>query len=426
MHKIVRVSGREILDSRGRPTVLARCWLEDGFGEASVPSGASTGMAEARELRDEDANRYGGHGCLRAVEQIKGEIQNSLAGVMFASQAELDQRLIAMDGSSDKSRLGANAILAVSLAFARASASAEKIELWEYFSHLISVQPQTLPRLIVNLFSGGMHAGQQVPVQDVMVVPIHTRTIHETMSTVYDIYYSAAELARNRYQMRLLRADEGGLAPPFQTPEEMLDAATEAIEAAGYRPGEDVTLAIDVASSHFYSNGRYRLGTESLTSDEMVARLERWAGSYPIFSVEDGLAESDWDSWPLLMARLGHRLQIVGDDLLCTNASRIRQAVSTGGANSLLLKVNQTGTLTEAANALQEARTAGWSVVLSVRSGETEDCWAADLAVGWGAEQFKNGSITQSERLCKINRLLEIEEMTGWPVTPLSKGRQRA
>lgn len=416
MPRIVQLTAREILDSRGRPTVLARCQLDNACGEASVPSGASTGAAEAVELRDGDLNRYRGLGCLTAVANINGELNSALRGLSFASQTDLDVRLIALDGTANKSRLGANAVLAVSIAYARAAAMTLKLPLWQYFAALAGTEPHTLPRLTINLFSGGKHAGQQVPVQDVLIIPLCTATTDETLTVAYDVYQAAADLTLARYGMRLLRADEGGLAPPFRGVEEMLATAVEAIATAGYQPGKDVALAIDVAASHFYEDGFYVLGGQRLVGEQMIAQLEQWVRAYPIISVEDGLAEDDWQHWPSLLAALASRSLIVGDDLLCTHPLIIQRAIDAHAANALLLKVNQVGTLTEGAEALRLARTAGWSVVLSVRSGETEDNWAADLAVGWCADQFKNGSITQSERLAKLNRLLEIEQVTHFPV----------
>jgi enolase len=372
------------------------------------------------ELRDGDEKRYRGLGCRKAVANINGEMTSVLRGLSFLDQADLDARLIALDGTTNKSRLGANAILAVSIAFARAVADGRGLALWEYFAELANAKPQALPRLTINLFSGGKHAGEQVPVQDVLMVPLSSSTTDETLSIAYDVFHSAAELTHRRYGMRLLRADEGGLAPPFREVEEMLDAAVEAISAAGFVPGKEVALALDVAASHFYKDGSYALGNESLSSEQMIQRLERWVTAYPIISVEDGLAEDDWECWPSLLNVLGSHVLVVGDDLLCTQPTRIQKAIDTHSASALLLKVNQVGTLTEAARALGLARAANWTTVLSVRSGETEDNWAADLAVGWCVDQFKNGSITQSERLSKLNRLLEIEEITGFHVAPWS------
>jgi len=413
---IVRLLAREILDSRGRPTVLASCQTEMAVGEASVPSGASTGGAEAVELRDRDAARYGGLGCRQAVACINGEINHAFQGVPVSSQSDLDARLIALDGTADKSRLGANAILAVSIAFARAAAVERGLPLWQYFAGLAGLHPRTLPRLTINLFSGGKHAGEQVPVQDTLIVPLSSSTIDESLVIAYDVYQAAAELTRRRYSMRLLRADEGGMAPPFRRVEDMFEAAVDSIVKAGYRPGTDVALAVDVAASHFYRDGLYWLGDAPLSGEAMIGQLQGWTRSYPIVSIEDGLAENDWEHWPVLVEALRPHVLAVGDDLLCTNPKRIRKAIEVRAANALLLKGNQVGTLSEAGEALRLARSAGWRVVLSVRSGETEDHWAADLAVGWGADQFKNGSITQSERLAKLNRLLAIEQTTHFPV----------
>lgn len=416
MPRIERLVAREILDSRGRPTVLAQCFFTGGIsGAASVPSGASTGAAEAVELRDRDPHRYRGLGCRRAVANITGEINAALSGDMFETQAALDARLVTLDATANKSRLGANAVLAVSLAFARAMAAARTTELWRYFADIAGATPNTLPRLTINLFSGGIHAGRQVAIQDVLLVPASSRTVDESLAMSWDIYQTAAEMSLKRFGMRLLRADEGGMAPPFQTPEEMMETALEAIETAGYKPGIDVTLAIDVAASHFYSPQGYHLGDRFLSAHGMIDHLQHWVERYGLVSVEDGLAEDDWANWPRLLAAIGSQSLVVGDDLLCTNPLRIQRAIDSSACNALLLKVNQVGTLTEAAQALQLARSAGWQVTLSVRSGETEDNWAADLAVGWGADQFKNGSLTQSERLAKYNRLLEIETQTGLP-----------
>jgi enolase len=418
---IERLTAAEILDSRGRPTVSATCTLAGGAAaSASVPSGASTGTAEALELRDRDPHRYSGFGCRKAVAHITGEIHSALAGRAFADQAELDRALIDLDGTPNKSRLGANAILAVSVAFARACAQERGVPLYQYFAAMLSQTlghtPDTLPRLTINLFSGGKHAGRQVAIQDVLIVPALPTTIDESLVMAYDVYQAAAALILKRYSMRLLTADEGGLAPKCDSTEELIEMAVVAIKSAGYRPGSDVVLALDVAASDFYANGQYHLDGATLDSAAMIARLVRWAERYPIVSVEDGLAEDDWDWWPTLRLALEKRALVVGDDLLCTNPPRIRRAIDARACNTLLLKPNQIGTLTEAADAWRLAKDAGWQVTISVRSGETEDNWAADLAVGWRGDQFKAGSITQSERLAKYNRLLAIEAETGWPV----------
>jgi enolase len=417
MPTIKRLSGREILDSRGRPTVLATCLLDSGISaSASVPSGASTGSAEAFELRDREPRRYHGLGCRRAAANVGGELHDALSGRVLADQAELDRAMIALDGTPTKSRIGANAILAVSMAFARAHAMERGIPLYQHFADMMGGPSNRLPRLTINLFSGGKHAGDQVSVQDVLIIPMSARTIDEVLVSAFDVYQAAADIALRKYGMRLLTADEGGLAPPCKSAEEMLGLAVEAIEQAGYIAGKDVFLGIDVAASHFYEDGRYHKDGEILDSAGMIRTIARWLDEYPILSVEDGLAENDWENWPKLRQAIAGRALTLGDDLLCTNSTRIKRAVESNACDALLLKVNQIGTLTEALDACKQARAASWAVTLSVRSGETEDNWAADLAVGWRADQFKNGSIRQSERLAKYNRLLGIEEQTKWPL----------
>ena len=417
MPVIERLSAAEILDSRGRPTVSATCTLAGGAcASAAAPSGASTGTAEALELRDRDPERYGGLGCRKAVAHVSGDIHRALAGRSFADQAELDRALVDVDGTPDKAHLGANAILAVSVAFARASAQERGVPLYQHFAGMLGHAPDTLPRLTINLLSGGMHAGRQVAIQDVLIVPARPTTIDNSLAMAYDVYQAAAALVLKRYGMRLLTADEGGLAPACDSSEELIETAIVAIKAAGYRPGSDVMLALDVAASHFYANGQYHLDGATLDSAGMTERVVRWVERYPIVSVEDGLAEDDWEWWPTLRRALHRRALVVGDDLLCTNPPRIRRAVDTQACNALLLKPNQIGTLSEAAQAWRLAKGAGWQVTISARSGETEDNWLADLAVGWRGDQFKPGSITQSERLAKYNRLLAIEAETEWPV----------
>jgi len=406
---IKKVFAREILDCRGRPTVEACCTLWGGAtGTASVPSGASTGTAEAHELRDRDPKRYGGYGCRKAVAHVNGEIAALLQGKNWESQADVDRAMIHLDGTPQKSRLGANAILAVSLAFARAVAARKPTPLWKHFGGA-----GTLPQLTINLFSGGMHAGGQVEIQDALVVPIAATTIGRALEMTFDVYAAAARICAERYNMRLLRADEGGLAPPFPDVETMLSTTVEAIERAGYKPGVDVAMAVDVASTHFYGSGIYTLGGQTLSSAQMIDRVISWVDRFPIISVEDGLSEDDWENWPALRRALSGRALTLGDDLLSTQTARIRRAIDAQAADALLLKVNQCGTLTEAAEAYALARSAGWHVTLSVRSGDTEDSWPADLAAGWGVDQFKGGSITQSERLAKYNRLLWLEECEG-------------
>jgi enolase len=414
---IKRLTGLEILDSRGRPTVQARCELSSGAGAtASVPSGASTGAAEAHELRDGDPLRYRGLGCRRAVSHIDHELHQALAKRNFGHQRELDQAMLDLDGSPTKARLGANAILAVSLAFARAVAAEQGQPLYHYFAGLMEQPMHRLPRLTINLFSGGKHAGAQVPIQDVLVVPTSAKTIDEALAMTFAVYTAAAELTHRKYGMRALTADEGGLAPPFPNAEAMLNDAVESIQAAGLEPGQDIALAVDVAASHFYHDGGYHLDHQILDGPAMIEQLLDWLEPYPIVSLEDGLAEEDWAHWPDLRARVAGRALVLGDDLLCTNPARIQRAIEMQAADALLLKVNQIGTLTEAAEACRLARSAGWQVTISARSGETEDNWLADLAAGWRGDQIKVGSITQSERLAKYNRLLAIEAETGLPL----------
>jgi enolase len=414
---IDRLLAREILDSRGRPTVWAECRLASGaVGAASVPSGASTGRAEALELRDGDPARYRGLGCQRAAINVKMVLHDGVRGRTFATQAEFDAALLELDGTPNFSRLGANAVLAASLAFARASAAQRAVPLYRHFADMAGLPVHTLPRLTVNLFSGGKHAGGQAVLQDILLVPMMADTVDESLATVVAVYQCAAELIFKKYGQRLLRADEGGLAPPFPDAEAMFADAIEAITAAGYRPGREVALAVDVASSHFYADDCYQIGEQRLSSPGMIAQLVDWAGRYPLVSIEDGLAEEDWAHWPRLRSALAGRSLTLGDDFLCTQPLRIERAVAAGAADALLLKVNQVGTLTVAAQAAALARAAGWKITVSARSGETEDDWLADLAVGWGGDYIKVGSITQSERLAKYNRLLAIEAETGLPL----------
>lgn len=416
---IQSLSALEILDSRGRPTVQVSLALESGaHGTVSIPSGESTGRAEALELRDGDPSRYEGLGCLKAVEHVEGELRSRLCGRTFRDQAELDFELIQIDGTPRKSRLGANALLGVSLAFARSCAAEDSSELYEYFAQVVK-RPRSslrLPRPTINLFSGGMHAGGQVAIQDVLVIPVRVSTMSACLERVHSVYQAAARLAQDRFQARALTADEGGLAPPFPTAEAMLDLAVESIEAADLRPAKDVALAVDVASSHFFSGGTYNIDGRQLDREAMLDKLLGWLKAYPILSVEDGLAEDDWEAWPRFREAVAGRALVLGDDLLCTNPARIQRAIDAKAADALLLKVNQIGTLSEAAESLNLARSANWQVTVSARSGETEDHWLADLAVGWGGDQIKVGSITQSERLAKYNRLLSIEAETGFPV----------
>lgn len=424
MWQIDELQALEILDSRGRPTLQVTCVLRGGSaGTAQVPSGASTGRAEARELRDGDPQRHAGLGCRKAVANVLGPIQEGLRTLRMTAPHHVDERLIELDGTADKSHLGANALLGVSLAAARALATAREIPLYRQFAEMVGSEVQRLPRLTVNLFSGGKHAGGQVPVQDLLLVPASATTIDEGLEMVCAVYRTAAELIQRKYAMRLLTADEGGLAPPFPSVDAMLEDTLTAISAAGLEPGRDVSVAMDVAASHFYHEGHYWLGAEPVPAEAIIDLASQWVRDYPLVSVEDALAEDDWEHWSLLTERIGRRTLVVGDDLLCTNPVRIQQAIERAACNTLLLKVNQIGTLTEASEALRLARSAGWHVTISARSGETEDNWLADLAVGWNADQIKVGSVTQSERLAKYNRLLAIEAetqlpVTSWPIFP--------
>ena len=418
MSRIESLRAQEILDSRGRPTVYARCLLSSGHsGAASVPSGASTGSAEALELRDGDPQRHAGLGCLGAVENINVHIHQALAAQDFAEQADLDQRLLELDGSADKSRLGSNAILAVSLAFCRAQAAERGIELYRHLAVLAGRTPR-LPAPMINLFSGGAHGGGQTAIQDVQLVMPAAASMRRSLEITSDIFRAAARLCADRYGMRLLTADEGGLAPAFASSEAMLATAVDAIEAAGYQPGSQVALTVDVAASQFHSPAGYAIDGELLDSPAMIDKIDSWLARYPIISVEDGLGESDWLGWQGLCRRLKDRAICLGDDLLCTNPGRIRRAIADQACDSLLLKVNQVGTLTEALESLRLARAAGWQVVISARSGETEDNWLADLAAGWAGDYIKVGSITQSERLAKYNRLLILESQHGLSLRP--------
>ncbi len=421
--RIQAVDALEVLDSRGNPTLRARVSLADGTqGEAAVPSGASTGAFEALELRDGDPARYRGKGVLKAVQHVRGEIAACVRGMDSQQQSALDRALIELDGTPGKSRLGANAMLAVSLAAAVAAARSQRREL---FLHLAELVPggsrPSLPLPMINLFSGGKHAGGQVDFQDFLVVPRGAASLAQALEMTHAVYASALELLQQRHGYQPLVADEGGLAPRLESNEAMLQVALQAIERAGLQPLHQVALAVDVAATHFFSAGRYRLAVEhaDLTAGELIERLEGWRGRYPILSLEDGLAEQDWAHWPLLTQRLGARCQIVGDDLFVTDPARIQRGIAERAANCVLVKVNQIGTLTEALLAVALARQAGWTAVISARSGETEDHWLADLAVATGAGQIKVGSITRSERLAKYNRLLALEQR--YPELPFAR-----
>ena len=397
--------------------MAATCELTTGSsGCASVPSGASKGSAEAVELRDGDHERYDGMGCRLAAANVSGTISDAVAGKEL-DQIGLDRLLIELDGTHSKSRLGSNAILAASIAFARAAAREKGIPLYKYFAELLGQSPAYLPRPTINLFSGGKHAGDQVAVQDVLLATVSATTVDEALEMTFDVRRAAADLVHRKYGERPLVADEGGFAPNFSDAEAMLDDAIEAILAAGLRPGSDVALCIDVAASHFHEAGIYRWDGRPIDAGQMIEIEVGWLERYPIVSIENGLADEDWTHWSELRARIGGRTLVVGDDLLATNPERVMRAVALKAADALLLKPNQIGTVSEAMEACRLARSAGWMVTFSARSGETEDSWLADLAVGWSGDQIKVGSLARSERLAKWNRLLVIEEETGLPLT---------
>jgi enolase len=402
------IGAREILDSRGNPTVEAFVILSDGsVGRAAVPSGASTGAHEAVELRDGDPRRYGGKGVLKAVANITGPIATALEGANALEQRAIDRLLCELDGTPNKSRLGANAILGVSLAVARAAADSVGLPLYRYLG---GPTVHRLPVPMFNILNGGKHAPDSTDFQEFMVMPVGAETFSEGLRMGVEVYQALKTLLHDRgYAVSV--GDEGGFAPSLPGNEAAVELIVEAIEAAGYQPGEDAVLALDPASSELFANGKYALAKEKrvLTSEEMVEHWAGWVEKYPIRSIEDGLAEDDWDGWAKLVARLGDKCQLVGDDLLVTNAERIRRGIEAKAANSVLIKLNQIGTLSETIEAVDMAHRAGWTAVISHRSGETEDTFIADLAVATGAGQVKTGAPARSERTVKYNRLLTIE-----------------
>ena len=421
---------REILDSRGRPTVEVDAILDDGsFGRASVPSGASTGSSEARELRDGDPARYGGLGVQKAAANVNREIFQALRGMDGADQRSLDQRLRELDGTPQLERLGANATLGVSLAVCRAVAASRGQALYEHIADLAQAKP-TLPLPMVNILSGGLHAGRGMDVQDFLAVPTRAASIDEAIHIAARVRSAATELSRERGLPTLL-ADEGGLSPGCETGRAALQLVVESIERAGLKPGEDVGIAIDVAATALVSvGGRYLLAREGreLDSEQMIDMIEAWVRDFPVVSVEDGLAEEDWPGWSLLARRLGGRVQLVGDDLFATNPQRLARGIEQGVANGVLVKANQNGTLSGALDVIAQARAAGYATVVSARSGETEDAFMSDLAVGTSAGQIKIGSLRTSSTVAKYNQLLRIEERSGAPfagVSALSPARRR-
>lgn len=406
------------MDSRGRPTVAAMCELDSGASaRASVPSGASTSPVEAVEVRDGDPHRYRGLGCRTAAGNVSGPINDALVGAEV-DQSAFDRILIDLDGTPQKSRLGANALLAASMSFALAVSHEAKVQPFEHFAQMAALTIRSLPRPTINLFSGGLHAGKQTAIQDVLVVALTAETVDDSLAMTADVYAAAAELTMRRYGARRLVGDEGGLAPNFPSTTAMLEDAVESVRTAGLECGVDVALCVDVASSHVYERGAYGLDGEWLDRDAMIDRVSRWVSDYPILSIEDPLVYDDWEGWSELRRRLAGRAELLADDLVATNVGRIERAAASDAADALLLKPNQVGSVSEALAALRCARSHGWHVTISARSGETEDGWLADLAVGWGADHLKVGSITRSERLAKWNRLLSIERLTNLPLQP--------
>jgi enolase len=410
MIPIEDVDALEVLDSRGNPTVRVTVHAAVGDGTATVPSGASTGVHEALELRDADDGRYGGKGVRQAVANVVGEIADAVNELDVLDQAGLDQTLIELDGTDNKGRLGANAILGVSLAAAQAAATSLELPLYRYLG---GAQATVLPLPMANILNGGAHADNNVDLQEFMVCPIGAPTFADAIRWSSEIYHTLRKVLQGR-GMATAVGDEGGFAPELDSNEDALRLIVEAIEKAGYRPGEQVALAIDPASSEFYRDGAYRLDGEgrTLSAAELVDLYAGWADRYPIVSIEDGMAEDDWDGWKLLTDRLGDRLQLVGDDVFVTSLERIQQGIERGVANSILIKLNQIGTLTETLAAIELGRSAGYSSVISHRSGETEDTFIADLVVATG--MIKTGALARSDRVAKYNRLLEIEaELAG-------------
>ena len=411
MTAIATIVGREILDSRGNPTVEVDVVLKDGaFGRAAVPSGASTGAHEAHELRD-GGKRYGGKGVKRAVEAVNGEIRNGLQGFDADDQRGLDQRLRDLDGTSNKKRLGANAILGVSLAAAKAAARTHSQPLYRYLG---GPKATLLPVPMLNIVNGGAHADNPIDFQEFMIVPVGAPSIAEAVRMGAEVFH-ALRSALKQAGYTTAVGDEGGFAPDLASTRAALDFVMAAITAAGYRPGEDIYLALDVAATELFHDGRYILEGEkrTLTSAEMTAYYAELVASYPIFSIEDGMAEDDWEGWHGLTAALGDRCQLVGDDLFVTNVARLKEGIDKGIANAILVKVNQIGTLTETLDAVRMAQQAGYAAVMSHRSGETEDATIADLAVATNCGQIKTGSLARSDRVAKYNQLIRIEEELG-------------
>jgi enolase len=412
MSAIVDIVGREILDSRGNPTVECDVLLESGtMGRAAVPSGASTGSREAMELRDGDKSRYLGKGVLKAVEHINTEISEAVLGLDASEQAFLDRTLIDLDGTDNKSRLGANAILAVSMAVARAAAEESGLPLYRYFGGMGATQ---MPVPMMNVVNGGAHANNNLDLQELMIIPVGAPSFREAVRYGAEVFHALKKILHDK-GMSVAVGDEGGFAPNVESHEAAILLILEAIEKAGFVAGEQIALGLDCAASEFYKDGKYHLAGEGmvLSSAEWIDMMATWVDKYPIISIEDGMAENDWDGWKLLTDRLAKKVQIVGDDLFVTNTKILKEGIDKGIANSILIKINQIGTLTETFEAIEMAKRAGYTAVISHRSGETEDSTISDIAVGTNAGQIKTGSLSRSDRMAKYNQLLRIEEDLG-------------
>jgi enolase len=421
MSTVVRIAAAEILDSRGNPTVAATVELSSGKrGYFGVPSGASTGSYEALELRDGDKNRYGGKGVLKAVKNASVDIAGALAGMTAGDQKEIDRRMIELDGTPNKARLGANAILGVSLAVAHAAAAEAGLPLYRYLASLYGGETAgyVLPVPLMNILNGGKHATDSTDLQEFMVAPAGAPTFREALRMGAEVYQSLKRVLQSR-GLNTNVGDEGGFAPSFSSNKDAVEAILAAIEKAGYKPGKDCFIALDPASSEFCQGGKYILAREgvTLTSSQMVEYYAKWASSYPIVSIEDGMAEDDWEGWKLLTRKTGASMQLVGDDLYVTNVTRLKKGIDTEASNSILIKLNQIGTLTETVEAVKMAQGAGWTAVVSHRSGETEDTTIADLSVALATGQIKTGAPCRSERTAKYNRLLAIEDELGKKAT---------
>jgi enolase len=410
MSSIVDIIGREILDSRGNPTVECDVLLESGaMGRASVPSGASTGSREAVELRDGDKARYLGKGVLRAVENVNTEISEAVMGLDAQEQTFIDRTLIELDGTENKSRLGANAILAVSMAVARAAAEESGLSLYRYFG---GSGPMSMPVPMMNVINGGAHANNSLDLQELMILPLGAKSFREAVRMGAETFHALKKLI-DEQGMSTAVGDEGGFAPSVQSHEAAIELILRAIENAGYEPGTQIALGLDCAATEFYSDGMYHLkgeGNLSLSSEGFANLLSTWCDKYPIISIEDGMAENDWEGWKILTEKLGKKIQLVGDDLFVTNTKILKQGIDQQIANSILIKINQIGTLTETFAAIEMAKRAGYTAVVSHRSGETEDATIADIAVATNAMQIKTGSMSRSDRMAKYNQLLRIEE----------------